>query len=208
MSELRNIEVNRGGRSRGTGLRLVVLGGIGAGKSTVTALLAARGAVVIEADRIGHELLRPGHSVAESVGRRWPDVVDAAGVIDRARLASVVFADPEALEELESYTHPAIRAEVHARATAAGEKDVVVEMPILRGWFEGWTRVLVKADRSARIERAVRRGGVVEDIERRIAAQPGEAAYQAMADHVVVNDGDLEKLNRTVGELWDRLVDG
>lgn len=196
-------------RSRPPRLRIVVTGGIGAGKSTVTALLEAHGAVVIEADRVGHEVLRAGHPVAAQVGHRWPEVVDDAGEIDRSRLGGIVFADRTELAALEALTHPAIADELARRAEAAGDVAVAVEIPVLRPWFdERWWWIAVTADAGLRLDRAAGRGAGRAEVERRMAAQPSDEEYAAVADFVVVNEGDLASLADRVAGIWSELHGG
>lgn len=193
-------------RSRPPRLRIVVTGGIGAGKSTVSALFEAAGAVVIEADRIGHEVLRRDHPVAFEVAHRWPHVVGESGDIDRTSLAAVVFDDPAELARLERITHPAIATELAGRAEAAGDVPVVVEVPIIRPWFdESWWWVAVTADPSIRLDRAAARGVEQSDVERRMASQPDDTDYAAAADFVVVNDGSLSDLADRIAEIWKTL---
>jgi len=200
-----NLSDGSAGRSRPPRLRLVVYGGLGAGKSTVTSVFESLGAVAISADRIGHEILRSGHPVARKVAARWPDIV-VAGEIDRSRLAAVVFADPAALAELELYTHPAIAAEVTRRAGLVEDGAVVVEVPLVARWFgPEWWWIAVVADESTRLDRAVHRGSDREDAKRRLSAQPDEATYLASADFVVVNDGTLEQLHENVSRIWAEL---
>jgi dephospho-CoA kinase len=187
----------------------VVTGGIGAGKSTVTSLLEAHGAVVVEADRIGHEVLRHGHPVATSVADRWPEVVDHTGEIDRSRLGEIVFADEAELSALEALTHPAIAAEIAHRADDAGDVAVVVEIPVLRPWFdERWWWIAVTADAGLRLERAAGRGAGRADVERRMSAQPSNEDYAAAADFVVINEGDLGALADRVADVWSELHGG
>lgn len=169
-------------------------------------MFESAGAVVIEADRIGHEVLEPGHPVAVEVSNHWPGVVDRAGIIDRAGLAAVVFGDPAELERLEAITHPVIAAELARRAEAAGDVAVVVEVPIIRPWFdESWWCVAVTADASIRLDRAAVRGADRGDVERRMASQPADTEYAAVADFVVVNDGALSDLGDRVAEIWESL---
>lgn len=209
MSDQGNLPNGDETRSRPPALRIVVTGGIGAGKSTVTAMLEARGAVVIDADRIGHELLRRGHPVATRVAVRWPGVVDDSGDIDRSRLAGVVFADAAELAALEAVTHPVIAEELAARADAAGAVPVVVEVPVLRPWFDAtWWWIAVVADAGVRVARAAGRGAERTDVERRMSAQPTDDEYVAAADFVVVNDGGLDALADRVDDIWDTLVAG
>ena len=124
---------------------IVVAGGLGSGKSTVAAMLAAKGATTIEADRIGHEVLEPGGPAFVAVAERWPVVV-VDGAIDRQRLAAIVFSDLEQLQELESITHPAIGAEIARRAHAAAGSPVVVELPVPAIVAPDWTWIVVVAE--------------------------------------------------------------
>ena len=108
-----------------TPLRVIVSGGIGSGKTTVLRLLERLGAVVVEADRIGHEVLEPGGASYDAVATRWPSVV-VEGRIERSLLAAIVFSDLEQLALLESLTHPAIRDEIAIRVAAAWDRDVAL----------------------------------------------------------------------------------
>jgi dephospho-CoA kinase len=186
-------------------LRLIVSGGIGSGKSTVVDLLGRLGAVVIEADKIGHEILEPGGGAYADIAARWPEVV-RDGRIDRARLASIVFSDTAQLEELEALTHPRIAAEIERRVAAAAASDVVVELPLLSDLLgTGWIRVVVDAPPDVRLARAVARGFSEQDAANRIAAQPPGAAWVARAHHVIDNTRSLEDLEQAVMHLWHSL---
>lgn len=183
-------------------LRWIVSGGIGSGKSTVLRILEHLGATVIEADRIGHEVLEPGGSAHDEVATRWPDVV-VDGRIDRRRLAAVVFTDGDQLDELEAITHPAISAEIARRVSAAGDADVVLELPVLGDLAgPGWIRVVVDAPTQLRMARAAARGLAVADIERRMGSQPERGRWLEAADIVVDNSGTVAELRATVEQLW------
>ena len=174
---------------------LVVLGGgIGAGKSAVGELLADHGFTVIVADRIGHDVLVDDPDVLAAVADRWPEVV-VDGAVDRGRLASVVFADPASLAELEAMTHPRILDRVRT-AIAEAPGDVVVEIPLLplartaSGLLDGRVvRLAVVADVPTRIARAVARGGDPEDVSARISVQASDAEWRSWADLVIDNGG-------------------
>ena len=185
--------------------RIVVAGGLGSGKSAVADLLAAKGATTIEADQIGHEILKPGGAAFAAVAARWPVVV-VDGAIDRQRLASIVFTDLEQLEELEAITHPAIGAEIARRAHAALESPVVVELPVPAIDAPDWTWIVVVAEPSVRVQRAVARGMDEDDARRRIASQLTESEWRRRATHVIVNNGTLEELRAEVDALWERLA--
>jgi dephospho-CoA kinase len=185
-------------------------GGIGSGKSTVAAMLAERGARVIDADRIGHEAYLPGtpgwDQIVAAFGR---DVVAADGTIDRAALGRRVFADREALETLNRIVHPLIAQEIQARLAAAlqtGDAPVVIEAALLldAGWrpFVDVVWVVV-TPHSALIERLqAQRGLAPADIEARIAAQTTDEQRRRLADVVIENGGSIEDLRRTVDALW------
>ncbi len=184
---------------------VVLTGGIGTGKSTVARLLAARGADVIEADRLGHAVLEPGGAAFGPVAERWPSVV-VDGRIDRGALGRIVFAEPGALSELEAMTHPEISRLIHRRIDDSDASVVVVEIPIPARWLDpAWPRVVVDVDDLARRSRLAGRGMEAADIEARMAAQPSRAEWRALADEVVANDGDLTDLEAAVDHLWSRL---
>jgi dephospho-CoA kinase len=189
-------------------------GGIGSGKSTVAAMLAARGALVIDADRVGHESYRPGSEgfrrVVEAFG---PGVVAGDGTIDRKALGAIVFADPAALARLNAIVHPLIGTDVAARVAAARAEDprrpVVIEAAILLE--AGWRRL---ADRlwvvSVRPETAIARvvagrGLARAEVERRIAAQAPDTERRRAADLVIENDGTPADLAARVEEAWRTL---
>ncbi len=183
-------------------VHILLGGGIGAGKGAAGHRFGMLGATVVEADRIGHALLEPGEAVADDVARRWPSVV-VEGTIDRAGLARIVFADPEALAELERMTHPSIMRRIGELAQRPG--DLVVEIPVLLAPAGSWTRVLVRAPASVRRERAVARGGIPDDIDRRMERQASPDAWMNWADEIIDNAGTLDELHRQVDALWRRL---
>ena len=186
-------------------LRLIVGGGIGSGKSTVLRMLEELGAVVIEADRIGHQVLEPDGAAYPEVAARWPSVVED-GRINRLLLANIVFSDTEQLAELERVTHPHIGEIILRRAEAARDRDVAVELPIgsdLLG--SGWTRVVVAAPAKTRIRRTVDRGSKAADATRRTESQLSDAEWEAQADHVISNTGTIAELEAAVADLWQQL---
>ena len=186
-------------------------GGIGSGKSTVSAMLADLGARVVDADRIGHWVYRPGsegfRAVVEAFG---PGVVAADGTIDRARLGAIVFADPEARARLNAIVHPLIGAELAARIAAARddgyEGPVVVEAAILieAGWRALVDQLwVVSVKRETAIARVVGSRNLSRaDVERRIDTQLSDAERRRQADVVIENDGDLDVLRAQVEAAW------
>jgi len=191
-------------------------GGIGSGKSTAARLLEARGAVVLNADLIAHEILAPGGAGVSAVLQRFgPEVAGPDGGIDRRRLRSLVFADPAARRDLEAITHPLIYAAMASRLGGTFEQDtvVVVDAPLLvetggRDRVGMQALVVVAAEQSQQIERVVARGGMTaEEAARVIAAQAPAERKLAAADYVLDNRGSLADLEAGVETLWADLLD-
>lgn len=174
-------------------------------------LLAARGAVLISADSQGHAVLEAGGEAHAAVAERWPEVV-SDGFISRGRLAAIVFDDPDALTELERLTHPAIADRILRLVDEAGDRPVVLEVPVLDGPVAQpsgeWRHVLVEAPASLRRARSIERGMAPGDVDRRMAAQPSREDRMAWADDVIVNEGTLEDLEAEVEALWRQLSAG
>lgn len=187
-------------------------GGIGSGKSTVSALLAERGAVVIDADAITRELQQPGHQVfAAMVERFGPGIVAADGSLDRQAVADIVFADAAALADLNSIVHPAVGVEIGRRIDAERQTDhvVVLDVPLLveTGRDDLVAVVVVDVDPEVAVARLVRHRGMREaDARARMANQVTREDRLARADHVLDNSGTVEELRGRVDELWPRLV--
>ena len=191
-------------------------GGIGSGKSTAARLLEARGAVVLNADLIAHEILAPGGAGVRAVLQRFgPEVAGPDGGIDRRRLRSVVFADPAARRDLEAIMHPLIYAAMASRLGGTFEPDtvVVVDAPLLvetggRDRVGMQALVVVAAEQSQQIERVVARGGMTaEEAAAVIAAQAPAERKLAAADYVLDNRGGLADLEAGVETLWGELLE-
>ena len=185
-------------------------GGIGAGKSSVTRLLAERGAVIIDADAIAREVVAPETPGLAAVADAFPGVV-RGGVLDRGALAAIVFADHEELDRLERITHPLIRERTRELAAAAGEDAVVVhDLPLLveMGTDEAYDLVVVvAADEDVRRERLRRDRGMTDDeITLRMDAQATDADRRAVADVWIDNSGSIQALEGAVARLWDEVL--
>jgi dephospho-CoA kinase len=169
-------------------------------------MLAAKGALVIRADDVGHAVLERGGGAHAAVAARWPAcLVD--GRIDRSRLAAIVFSDADELAALEAITHPAIGRLILFEIEHAGTRPVVVEVPVHASFIDPrWIRVLVDVPEAVRLERAVGRGADAADVANRMAAQPTRQQRLAWADHVIENAGTLEELAREVDELWATFI--
>jgi len=185
-------------------IRIVLSGGIGAGKSAAAAALEARGIPVVHADTIGHAVLEPEGEAFHAVSAWWPEIL-VDGHIDRSRLARIVFEDPQALRQLESMTHPAIAARIlNLVAAEENAEVVVVELPLLLSLLgEGWTRVVVDAPIELRRQRLAERGMAAEDVEARMAAQPTPQEWTDAAEFVIDNSGTLEDLESEVDRLLE-----
>jgi dephospho-CoA kinase len=184
-------------------------GGIGAGKSSVSAALARRGAVVVDADAIVKELQQPGTEVfAEMVERFGAGIVAEDGSLDRAAVAGVVFTDPQALADLGAIVHPRVHTEIERRIAEQEGTDhvVVLDIPLLAeaGWPGLIGTIVVDLDPEVAIERLVRhRGFTEEDARNRIANQAAREQRLSKADFVVDNHGDPAALELEVDRAWD-----
>ena len=197
-------------------MRVAVTGGIGSGKSAVAARLAAHGAVVVDADRIAREVVEPGTPGLEAVVAGFgPGVLLPDGSLDRAGLAAIVFADPERRAALEAIVHPLVgQRSAELIAAAPADAVVVYDVPLLAesaggalGRASGFdTVVVVEAPLETRVARLVGRGLAEGDARARIAAQATDEHRRTIADHVVVNDGDLAALDAAVDRLWTLLT--
>jgi dephospho-CoA kinase len=187
-------------------------GGIGAGKSTVSSLLAQRGAVVIDADAITKELQQPGQPVLAAIVERFGGaVLQPDGTLDRAGLAAIVFPDPDSLKELNAIVHPAVGKEINRRIEAERDTDhvVVLDVPLLvetgRRGMGGV--IVVDVEPEIAIARLVMHRGFDEaDARARIARQASRADRLAKADRVIDNGGTPDDLGPQVDELWSWLL--
>lgn len=185
-------------------------GGIGSGKSTVAAMLRARGAVVIDADALAREVVEPGTPGYERVLAAFGPGIAREGRLDRAALAAIVFADPDRRAALEAIVHPEVVRRVgEIVATHAGTDHVVVlDSPLLIE--TGRQRdvelvIVVSAEPETQIGRLVARGMDEADARARLAAQMPLAEKAEVADVVLDNEGSLDDLEGQVDRLWSDL---
>jgi dephospho-CoA kinase len=188
-------------------------GGIGSGKSTVADLLAEHGAVVIDADDLARRAVAPGTDgfdrVVETFGR---EVLDPNGDIDRAKLAQIVFAEPARLRGLEAIVHPEVARLLVEAIEPYRDTDrvIVYAVPLLaeRGLGEGFdVVVVVVADVDRRVERLMRdRGMTADEVRARIAAQLSDKERARVADVLLDNDGEPDRLVPQVNRLWTDLA--
>jgi dephospho-CoA kinase len=196
-------------------LRVGLTGGIGSGKSTVSARLAELGAVVLDADKAARAVVEPGTPGLAAVTAAFgTGVLAADGSLDRARLAEIVFADEAALGRLNAITHPLIHewiAAAEEAAIRAGGDDVVLvhDVALLAEW--GRARefdlvIVVDVPPDTQLERLTGQRGMDEEQARaRMAAQATREQRLAVADIVIDNSGSREDLDRRVAEVWGEL---
>ena len=193
-------------------LKVGLTGGIGAGKSEVSRLLVEHGAVLIDADRIAREVVEPGTpglaAVVEAFGE---DVLAPDGSLDRPKLGSIVFADPEKLAVLNEIVHPLVGRRSRELETAAADDSVVIhDVPLLAenalaALYD--LVIVVDASPETQLDRLVQLRGMTEDDARaRMAAQATREKRLAIADIVIDNDVPLEALERRVQDVWAELV--
>jgi dephospho-CoA kinase len=187
-------------------------GGIGSGKSTVSALLAQRGAIVIDADAITRQVQQPGSPVLDELAERFGhEVIADDGNLDRPALAALAFGDPEALKDLNAIVHPAVRAEMDRRVAELVDTDriVILDIPLLaenpRRGLQGV--IVVDVPVEVQVERLVRYRGFDEaDARARIGRQATRDQRATIADVIIDNSGDIDELLDQVDRAWSWLT--
>jgi dephospho-CoA kinase len=196
-------------------LNVGLTGGIGAGKSEVTRRFAALGATIIDADAIAREVVALGTPGLEAVVAEFGDEMAAEdGSLDRDRLAALVFSDESARRRLNAIVHPLVAARVAEVLDDVAHQDptaiVVHDVPLIveAGIADRYDLVVVvDAPVSAQLDRLTKlRGMTPEAATARIAAQATREQRLAIAEHIIVNDGDLDALDAQVNDVWSHLV--
>jgi dephospho-CoA kinase len=186
-------------------------GGIGSGKSTVARMLQDRGAVVLDADGFARAAVVAGSPGLRSIVARFGgDILTAEGELDRPKLASIVFADPKALADLEAIVHPEVRRMIAdgIQENLDADRVVVLVNPLL---IEMGTHrdcdvvVVVSVSPDTQIARSVARGMMEDDVRARIAAQLPLEERARTADVLIDNEGSLADLEREIDVLWRQL---
>lgn len=188
-------------------------GNIACGKSTVARMLAEKGAYIIDADAIAHEVIRKGTPAYEAVLRRFgEEILGPDGEIDRRRLGAIVFRDPDALRDLEAIVHPAVLAEIHRRIQAGPEAPAIVieaikliESGFARACDTLWVVTCSEAEQVRRL--MIERGLTEEEARVRIRAQPPQEEKIRHAHVIIDNSGDLEATRRQVEQAWREWID-
>jgi len=193
-------------------LLVALTGGVGAGKSTVADLLAAHGAVILDADDLARRAVEPGSpGLAKLVDEFGPDILDASGALNRTEMARRAFNDPDVRRRLEAVVHPEVARmfaeEVEARR--ASDDVVVYSLPLLveRRLADAFDVVVtVSAPLELRVARLAGSGRMTEDDARaRAAAQVSDAERESAAERIISNAGDLDDLAAETDRLWKEL---
>jgi dephospho-CoA kinase len=192
-------------------LRVGLTGGIGSGKSSVSARLAARGAVVIDSDLLTREVVARGTDGLAEVVEVFGDVLTADGDLDRPAVGRIVFGDEVARRKLEAIIHPRVRARAaEIESAAPGDAVVVHDIPLLVETGQGGSFdlvLVVDVPQEVQVERLTRdRGMTDEEAKARIASQATREQRLAVADLVVDNAGSLEQLDARIAEVWPGLL--
>jgi dephospho-CoA kinase len=182
-------------------------GGIGAGKSTVANMFAQLGALVVDADQLARAAIEPGSSGFDEVVATFGEKVLRDGEINRAKLGEIVFKDVQQRKKLEAIIHPRVQEALAQKIKTLNPGDVLVyEIPLLveTGAADKFDYIItVEADIENRLDRLFERGMDEDEAERRIAAQASQAEREAVADRVIINDGDRADLFAECARIWE-----
>ena len=195
-------------------MKLVGLtGGIASGKSTVAKILQSLGAAIVNADDLAREVVEPGHEAwKEIVASFGTDILQSDQTLDRQKLRTLIFNQPEARKRLESIIHPRVRALAEERIrdyAAAGYPVAIYEVPLLfEGNLQEWLRpvILVACDVETQTARLQKRDHLTAaDAEKHIAAQMSLKDKRRLADYVIENNGSLEDLERQTRQILEEI---
>jgi dephospho-CoA kinase len=182
-------------------------GGIGAGKSTVANMFSQLGALVVDADKLSREAIEPGTSGFDEVISIFGEEILTDGDIDRQKLGKIVFKDAKERKKLEAIIHPRVQDALALRIKALSPGDILIyEIPLLveTGAAEKFDYIItVESDIENRLDRLFERGMDEDEAERRIAAQASQSQREAVADRVIINDGDRAELFAECARIWE-----
>ena len=171
-----------------------ITGGTGCGKTTLLNLIADQGGLILDCDAIYHELLISNKEMLAAIDQRFPGVVEK-GALNRKKLGTIVFADENALQDLNRITHSAVKAEVLHRLEKAPKLAAIDAIGLFEGGLADLcdVTVAVTAPEEARVQRLMKRDNISEDYARsRIRAQHQEDWFREKCDHLLINDGELD----------------
>lgn len=196
----------------------LLIGGIGSGKSTVSNMFQDHGAVCLDLDDVGHDILVRPEVIDMMVETFGKEILDANGEVNRSKLAEKAFATPADTVKLNAISQPRLIAEAHKRLEdyrVQGKPLVIIEISAFDGpdgRFAPFVRdadgvIAVVAPTSVKVERATAKGFDAKDVKNRIARQVGDEQRRLWADYFVSNKGTLEQLQAQVDEVWDKISD-
>ena len=189
-------------------LEIGLTGGIGSGKSTVSAGLVKRGAVLVDADAIVRDLQKPGKPVFKKMVERWGEkIITNEGELDRQAVADIVFKDAEELAALNEIVHPLVREEIayQREKYIKGNAPIILDIPLLiESGYENLSGIIVvDLHTEEAVERLVKyRGFSREDALNRISSQVDREERLSKADFVIDNNGDLDSLENEIDKAW------
>jgi len=191
-------------------LIVALTGGIGSGKSLAGKYFAELGAVVVDSDELSRSVIERGTSGFDEVVSSFGDEILSDGLIDRAKLAAVVFADPEKRKSLEKIIHPKVREAFESLVSASPKSSVVINQIPLLVETDGASRfqyvITVSAKEEVRRERLLAKGFSNHEITKRLAAQVSDLERENIADAVLNNDRDQDSLLRSVENLYEDVL--
>ena len=185
-----------------------ITGGTGCGKTTLLKAIEARGGQVCDCDAVYHELLTRDHALLNAINDRFPGVV-VDKKLERKKLGAIVFADEQALQDLNAITHGAIKAEIVRRLAENPALAAIDAIALFEGGLADLcdTTVAVTAPRDSRIQRLMARDSISREYaEKRIDAQKSESWFRKMCDHTLHNDGTQEEFQRKCSEFLDSIL--
>ena len=191
-------------------LIVALTGGIGSGKSLAGKYFAELGAIVVDSDELSRSVIERGTSGFDEVVSSFGDEILSDGLIDRAKLAAVVFADPEKRKSLEKIIHPKVREAFESLVSASPKSSVVINQIPLLVETDGASRfqyvITVSAKEEVRRERLLAKGFSNHEITKRLAAQVSDLERENIADAVLNNDRDQDSLLRSVENLYENVL--
>lgn len=194
-------------------MNIGLTGGIATGKSTVSALLVAKGALLIDADAIAREVMLPGHPVLAAVIQHFGQaVMNSDGTLHRKKLGEIVFGDPVQRQALNDITHPAIREEMRTRMESYErehpDKLVLADIPLLyeSGLESLYDEIMVVyVPRDVQLQRLMLRDGLTEEqAGLRLSAQMDIEHKRSLADIVIDNSGTQAETKQQIDQFWQR----
>ena len=185
-----------------------ITGGTGCGKTTLLKEIEERGGLVLDCDAVYHELLTRDMALLNAINDRFPGVV-VDQKLERKKLGAIVFADEQALQDLNAITHGAIRAEIVRRLAEKPDLAAIDAIALFEGGLAALcdTTVAVTAPRDSRIERLMKRDSITREYaEKRIDAQKSESWFRKMCEYTLHNDGTQEEFQRKCSEFLDSIL--